>query len=196
MATLLYQGHGSFRITANSGQVIYVDPYAGEGYDKPADVILVSHEHGDHNQTGLVAQKDNCVTLRAEDVLVDGAYRTCAIGGLEVQAVPACNKNHDRNRCVGFILRLDGISLYGAGDTSTTDYMAEMKAMGLDYALLPADGIYNMDLEEAAACAKAIGAKHTIPIHIKPGELYDLERAKRFDCPGRLLVQPGEEITL
>ena len=33
MAELLYQGHGSYRIVSNEGVVIYVDPYAGEGYD-------------------------------------------------------------------------------------------------------------------------------------------------------------------
>ena len=36
MPKLLYQGHGSFRLTGNDGFVIYVDPYAGEGYDIPA----------------------------------------------------------------------------------------------------------------------------------------------------------------
>ena len=46
MPKLFYQGHGSFRLTANDGRVIYVDPYAGEGYDLPADIILVSHQHG------------------------------------------------------------------------------------------------------------------------------------------------------
>ena len=38
MAELLYQGHGSYRIVSNEGVVIYVDPYAGEGYDMPADI--------------------------------------------------------------------------------------------------------------------------------------------------------------
>jgi L-ascorbate metabolism protein UlaG (beta-lactamase superfamily) len=50
MATkLLYQGHGSLRITAADGRVIFLDPYAGEGYDKPGDIILVTHQHDDHN---------------------------------------------------------------------------------------------------------------------------------------------------
>jgi hypothetical protein len=42
MAKLYYQGHGSCRVTADDGRVIYVDPYAGGGYDKPADIILVT----------------------------------------------------------------------------------------------------------------------------------------------------------
>ena len=43
MSTLTYQGHGSYRLQTNGGQVIYIDPYAGEGYDVPADLILVTH---------------------------------------------------------------------------------------------------------------------------------------------------------
>ena len=60
MPELFYQGHGSYRLTANDGRVIYVDPYAGEGYDQPADIILVSHQHGDHNKVELCAKKTDC----------------------------------------------------------------------------------------------------------------------------------------
>lgn len=53
MAKLLFQGHGSYRITTNDGVVIYVDPFLGSGYDKEADIILVTHEHNDHNHVEL-----------------------------------------------------------------------------------------------------------------------------------------------
>ena len=61
MATkILYQGHGSLRLTTADGRVLYVDPYAGSGYDKPADLILVTHQHEDHNQINLVTKKPSC----------------------------------------------------------------------------------------------------------------------------------------
>ena len=50
MAHLLYQGHGSFRLETDAGRIIYVDPFAGQGYDLPADLILVTHDHYDHNR--------------------------------------------------------------------------------------------------------------------------------------------------
>ena len=50
MPKLLFQGHGSYRLTANDGRIVYVDPYKGKGYDAPADIILVTHQHSDHNQ--------------------------------------------------------------------------------------------------------------------------------------------------
>ena len=52
-----------YRIVSNEGVVIYVDPYAGEGYDMPADIVIVTHEHSDHNQVDLVTLKDDGVIL-------------------------------------------------------------------------------------------------------------------------------------
>ena len=97
---------------------------------------------------------------------------------------------------MGYLIEADGICLYAAGDTSTTDAMPELASKTLDYALLPCDGIYNMDIAEAIHCADLIGAKHTIPIHVKPGALYDSARARQFTHPSALYVKPGEEILL
>ena len=45
--TLLYMGQASIRIVTGQGKVIYIDPYAGDAYDLPADLILVTHDHSD-----------------------------------------------------------------------------------------------------------------------------------------------------
>lgn len=193
---LLFQGHGSYRISARDGAVIYVDPYAGEGYDKPADVILVTHQHFDHIATDLVAKKPGCRIISNVEALEGGVYHTFAVGDIAIEAVKACNQNHDPAECVGYIVTVDGIKVYAAGDTSKTDQMASFADKKIDYALLCCDGVYNMDLDEAAECARMIGAKHNIPIHMKPGELFDRARAEAFDGPGRLIVAAGEEITL
>ena len=47
--TLLYQGHASLRIETAEGKTIYIDPFSGEGYEKAADLILMTHDHYDHN---------------------------------------------------------------------------------------------------------------------------------------------------
>ena len=74
----------------------------------------------------------------------------------------ACTKNHPISECVGYLIRVDGVLLYASGDTSRTDYMASMAELGIDYALLPTDGFYNMGLEEAMECADLIGAKQSL----------------------------------
>jgi len=196
MPKLLYQGHGSFRLTADDGRVIYVDPYAGEGYDKPADIILVSHQHGDHNQVQLCTQKSGCTIITNAEALVDGVYNSFSIGGIEIQAVQAYNQNHKVEECVGFIINVDGVKIYACGDTSKTEQMKTFADMGLDYALLCGDGVYNMDPAEAAECAVIIGSKHNIIIHLTPGQLFDAEKAAAWDAPNKLIVADGEEITL
>lgn len=196
MPKLLYQGHGSVRLTSDNGLVIYVDPYAGQGYDVPADLILVSHQHGDHNQIVLPAKKQDCRIISNREALTDGKYQSFNISGIEIKAVEAANKNHNRGECVGFLVTLDGFKLYFTGDTSRTESMGLLSPLGLDYALFCCDGHYNMGPDEAAECAKIIGAKHNIPVHMKPGALFDREAAERFNAPNRLILADGEEIEL
>ena len=199
MAKLLYQGHGSLRIETAEGKVIYIDPYAGEGYDLPADLILVTHGHSDHTAVDLIKRRANdCRIIQYTDALVNGEYRTYDLGYATVEAVQAGNnKNHDINVCVGWLVTLsDGIAIYATGDTSTTDQMATLAERNIDYAFFVCDGKYNMDIDEASACASLVNARHSIPYHMAPGKLFDRERAERFEGPGRLIVAAGEEIVL
>jgi Predicted Zn-dependent hydrolases of the beta-lactamase fold len=195
-AKLLYQGHGSYRVTSDNGTVIYIDPYAGEGYDKEADIILVSHQHGDHNQIDMVTKKKTCTVITNVEALGGGKHNSFKVGDIAVEAVEANNVNHDPAQCVGYILTVDGVKVYFAADTSKTKSMESFAARKLDYALLPIDGFYNMNAAEAAECAKLIGAKVNIPVHMKPGELFDRTVAETFNAPGRKILEPGEEIAL
>ena len=97
---------------------------------------------------------------------------------------------------MGFIITIDGVKIYAGGDTSKTTQMETFADMNLDYALLCGDGFYNMGLEEAAECARLIGAKHNIIIHVKPKALFDRELAEKWEAPNKLIIEPNEEITL
>jgi len=196
MAKLLYQGHGSFRITTNNNSVIYVDPYAGKGYDKPADIILVTHQHHDHNKVKLVTQKPDCRLITNKEALEDGKHKMFDIAEIIIEAVEAGNSKQDPKECVGYVIMLDGIKIYAAGDTSKTSQMAELTEKQIDYALFPTDGIFNMGLAEAAECAALVGAKHNIPIHMNPLKLFDKGKAAKWNAPNKLIVSAGEEITL
>ena len=196
MAKLLYQGHASYRITSESGMVIYVDPYVGKGYDVPADLILVTHEHMDHNKISLVKRKPGCKIIRAADALKGGRYGSFKVGDAEIQSVEAYNRNHRKDECVGYILTIDSVKVYAAGDTSETEQMKNMKNLRLDWALLPIDGIFNMGPAEASKCADLIGAAHTVPIHMKPGELFDMRAAEAFHTAGRVIMKPGDTVEL
>lgn len=197
MAKLLYQGHASFRIISEDNCVIYVDPYAGDGYVIPADIVLSTHEHPDHNKVSLVTLKENGKVYRSSDFMINGVYKTMTRNNIRIQATPAYNTNHYMNECVGYLITVDGLKIYAAGDTSKTKYMRDVLSKEkVDYALLPIDGVYNMDVKEAAECAKIIGATHTIPIHMKPGKLFDEKKAYAFNAVGKLIIFPGIEIQL
>jgi len=194
MPKLLYQGHGSFRLTANDGTVVFIDPFAGVGYDLPADIILVTHQHDDHNKIELITQKDGCTIISNFEALEGGKHNNFNIKDIEIEAVEAgYNKNHSAADAVGYIVTVDDLKLYFCGDTSKTPQMAKLAEKKIDYAFLCADGFYNMGLEEAAECAELIGAKHNVPVHLRPGELFDRELAEQFKGPNRFIIEAGEE---
>ena len=120
MATLLYQGHGSLRMTTDGGKVIYIDPFAGEGYDLPADLILVTHPHHDHNCIDLPAKNQGCVIWQSFDAQKGDEYQTLNLDFASVRAVEAYNHHHKKSECVGYIVTADGISIYFAGATGET----------------------------------------------------------------------------
>lgn len=196
MASLYYQGHGSYRITTDGGTVVYVDPYVGDGYGEPADLILVTHEHMDHNRVGKPARKPGCVVIRAADALKNGEYGTFRVGDVSIEATEAYNRNHPKDACVGFVLSLDGKTVYAAGDTSLTEEMKTLGARKLDWVLLPIDGVFNMGPEEASRCAGIIGAAHAVPVHMAPGRLFSRKRAEAFHAAGRVILEPGESTPL
>lgn len=196
---LLYQGHGSLRIVTGEGKVIYIDPYAGEGYDLPADLILITHGHQDHTAIDLIKNRNNdCRIITYKEALIDGEYKTFDLGYATVEAVQAGNnKNHDIKVCVGWIITLSGgVSVYATGDTSTTDQMSELAERNIHYAFFVCDGKYNMDMDEAIACAKLVNAQHSIPYHMAPGKLFDQKRAELFNAPNQLIIPAGETIVL
>ena len=191
---ILYQGHGSLRITTSCGTVVYVDPYLGEGYDRPADLILVTHQHHDHTAVDRPARKEDCVLWQNMDALQNGVYRKRQFKDVSVEALEAYNRNHPKEECVGYLLAFDGKTVYVAGDTSKTEQMQELKDRKIDYVFLPIDGVYNMGPKEAGECARLIGAAHVVPYHMAPGKLFDRQRAQELEAAGRMIVEPGETI--
>ena len=160
-AKLLYMGHASIRITTAEDKVIYIDPFAGDGYEPAADLILVTHGHYDHTALDKVENRsDDCEIITWEEALEGGQHQSFELPYATVEAVEAgYNKNHNVSECVGYVITLsDGTKVYVSGDTSKTEQMPSLADQNIDYAFFCCDGIYNMDLEEAAECAALVKA--------------------------------------
>ena len=199
---LKYLGQASLRIVTPENRVIYMDPYAGDAYDLPADLILVTHNHYDHCAVDRVKNRSaDCRIITHIEALENGDHQVFELPYVTVEAVEAgYNRFHNVRDCVGYVLTFsNGVKLYVSGDTSTTEQMADMAAMEIDYAFYCCDGVYNMGLEEAARCAELVGAKHNIPYHNDTsgsGEMFDRELAEQFEAPNWIIVSPGEELNL
>ncbi|MGI6072050.1 MAG: MBL fold metallo-hydrolase [Lachnospiraceae bacterium] len=202
MAQILYQGHSSFRLISDSGLVFYIDPYKGEGYDIPADVILVTHGHFDHNRIDIVEKKPDCTIITEREAVHEGEYNCFEINDVFVEAVPAYNHFHKKEECAGYIIDVDGRRLYFPGDTGITDEMKDYKDREIDVFFVPMDGIFTMDIHQAKEAAELVGAKYCVPIHTAPQHRTDedlpylLSVAEEFDGSGKVIIKPGENMVL
>ncbi len=194
MAEILYQGHASFRIITNSKLVIYVDPYAGEGYDIPADVLCVTHRHFDHYTEGLAPLKPDCTIITNEEACTDGEYNTWEINDVVIEAVPAYNHHHPKGTGVGYLMQFDGRTVYFPGDTGITEEMKELSKRHIDLMFVPCDGTYTMTLDEARECSFLVNADFSVPIHTSVEKPFDMEVARNYEGKEKFIVRPGEPI--
>ena len=170
---IVWLGHDGFRI--DGAKTIYIDPYQIEG-GPVADVILITHEHFDHcspedvekiqgPDTVIVTEKDSAKKLTG-DVRVVKPGDEVDLEDVKIDVVPSYNTDKDfhpkKNAWLGFIVEIDGIKLYHAGDA---DFIPEMKDLEVDIALLPVSGTYVMTADQAVKAALAINPKLAIPMH-------------------------------
>jgi len=181
---ITWLGHDGFRI--QNGQTIYVDPFRIGGNPPKADVVLISHEHDDHlslddlkkivtPNTVIIAHKQShgeLSKLKSKEVKTVKPGDSMKVGKLEVEAVPAYNLNKFRepgkvfhpkeDGKLGFVLTVNGVRIYHAGDT---DHIPEMKNTRAEVALIPVSGTYVMTAKEAAEAVATINPKVVIPMH-------------------------------
>jgi L-ascorbate metabolism protein UlaG (beta-lactamase superfamily) len=188
VAKLHWLGHDTFRLDYSQGS-IYFDPYEIKDGSPKGDLILASHDHFDHcvaEEIAKVQGPDSVVVTEADCAQkLSGAVQVIKPGdqieakGVNIKAVPAYNTDKDfhpkAKGWLGFIITVDGVSIYHAGDT---DHIPEMSGLGVDVALVPVSGTYVMTAEQAVEAVKEIKPKLAIPMHYGAivGEASDAEK--------------------
>lgn len=185
--------HASLFVEAG-GKVVHIDP-VGAGYDAlpKADLILITHTHGDHldlKTLGLL-RKDSTVVItpaaaaqKVEGAKVLGNGESTTAGAWTIEAVPAYNLQrgprpgslyHEKGAGNGYVLAYGGFRLYIAGDTEGVPEMQNLK--NINVALIPMNLPYTMTPDEAAAAVKAFKPKTVIPYHFRGTDLAVFEKA-------------------
>ena len=225
MGFLRYLGHSGFEIELD-GTLVYIDLFlenamvGGTNRDIPAairaedidraDLILITHEHGDHLEkstvekvvarTGALVIAPHCVLRELEiptenkmEVIVGDEF---VVKGVEIKVVKAV---HPQSACpVGYIVKKGGKSIYHAGDTYEFGEMFDITA---DYALIPIGGTYTMDVYSAYKAAKEINCRYIIPMHYNTSErvrqnLSEFAREVESNRVKPIIMKVGDKITM
>ena len=172
-------GHSGFLIQFDSMN-IYIDPIKLTNFNEKADLVLITHGHHDHFSVEDIKKilKNNTKMIGPPEILSqsrqvkDGIdFEIAEVGKnlnfneMVISPVHAYNINkpfHSKGDGVGYILDIDGTTIYHAGDS---DIIPEMKEIKCDIALLPVSGKFTMTAEEAARAAEIIHSDLAIPMH-------------------------------
>ena len=164
-----YLAHAAFLITSDTGTRIVTDPYETSvglnhgSIQETADIVTVSHEHGDHNNIAAVQGNPKVVRAGAE------------AKGIKIRAVAAAHDDAggvQRGNNTIFCFEVDGINTCHAGDLGHVLTTEQVKSIGkVDVLMLPVGGFFTIDAKTAAKICDQLKPKVIIPMHFKTDKI-------------------------
>ena len=171
--------HSSIKI--NKEKVIYIDPFKIEEEYHDADIVFITHSHYDHyseEDIKKILKEDTEIVVTSnlkekaeelinkENIITVKPYESYNVDGINFETVPAYNINKQfhpkENNWVGYVIELNGVKYYIAGDTDLTE---ENSKVICDVAFVPVGGTYTMTSSEASKLVNTIKPKFAVPIH-------------------------------
>jgi L-ascorbate metabolism protein UlaG (beta-lactamase superfamily) len=183
MIEITWLGHSAVKIQGS--KVVYIDPFltgnpkasTAPEKIKTADVVVVTHHHGDHlGDSFAIAKKTGAVIVAMHEVAVEAQALgleaegmniggTVEARGVTVHMVTATH-SAEKGSAAGVVVEMDGKKLYHAGDTGLT---YDMKIIGEffhpDLSFIPIGDRYTMGPASAAKAVEYVQTKKVIPIH-------------------------------
>jgi L-ascorbate metabolism protein UlaG (beta-lactamase superfamily) len=164
-----YLAHAAFLITAENGIKIVTDPYqTSDGLrhgaiKETADIVTVSHEHGDHNNVTAIKGTPQLVRTDGE------------VKGIKIKAVAAAHDDKSgsqRGKNTIFCFEVDGVNVCHAGDLGHELSAEQVKAIGkVDVLMVPVGGFFTIDAKTAARVCDQLKPKVILPMHYKTDKL-------------------------
>ena len=167
--------HSSIKFS--KGLIIYFDPYKIDRDYHDADIIFITHDHYDHyspldikkvikDDTIIVAPQDIGEKLSTNNVIGVVPNKNYEVLNIKFKTIPAYNVNKNfhpkENNWVGYLIIINNITYYIAGDTDITK---ENQDIVCDVAFVPIGGVYTMDYQEAAKLINKIKPRIAVPTH-------------------------------
>lgn len=167
--------HSSIRIEGS--KIVYFDPFKIEKESKDADLIFITHSHFDHyspedikkilkDDTTIIAPASMNGEIQFSNVVYVAPEQEGEVQEIKYNTLRAYNIGKlfhpKKNDWLGYIVTVDEMSYYVAGDTDITEEARNVKC---DCALLPCGGMYTMNVKEASDLANIIKPKYAIPTH-------------------------------
>lgn len=172
-------GHACFKLTAQDGTTVITDPYdESVGIDMVplnADLITMSHEHHDHNETAMIV---------GSPVILHGA-QTAQVGSVLAKAVSSYHDDAEgakRGLNAIRIFETDGMKIVHMGDQGCMPDAAALEAIaGADIMMIPVGGTYTVDAQGAKAILSLTKPRCVIPMHVKTKRCpYPIETVQPF----------------
>ena len=214
---LTWLGHSCVLLTGS--KKVLIDPFieGGSVQGTNPDIVAVTHGHADHlGETVALNRNTVAITeiaryLKAKGlpvesmniggtIMVDGVSFTMT-AAVHSSTVEEAGTGFSTGAAAGFVIGMDGVKVYHAGDTAL---FSDMKLIGElyhpDIALLPIGGRFTMGIAEAMMAANFIGAKTVIPIHYNTWEKIGADPQKFKKAVERTtdikvqVLKPGESM--
>lgn len=172
-------GHSAFLLEESTGTRVITDPYGSHvGFEMPAvqaDIVTVSHQHKDHNNTAAVLGNPQVLHT---------------IGGFEIKGVHifSLNSHHDkvkgqeRGNNIIFVFGIDGVDICHLGDIGEACTLELAEAIGaVNVLIIPVGGEFTIDAEEAKEYVDKLMPDVVIPMHFKSHDSeFDIEKVDAF----------------